>query len=180
MAKAKMAARKRIGTRPLSSATFYKRHFKLDFGCRAYFVPFSSVCIRYNSPFSNRFQVKFLVSNTEDASRLQCACSRHKCARIRSSAAHLFRDLYVLGLVPAPSPPWVPSDFRRLIFFRLGLGSVSAIMAAVPTASAVVEQRWQTLVAEAQTAFLLACTLKQAEPSAHASNEQFFSVILHI
>ena len=27
------------------------------------------------------------------------------------------RDLYVIGLAPAPSPPWVPSEFRSGLSF---------------------------------------------------------------
>jgi hypothetical protein len=106
-------------------------------------------------------------------------CSRRTNARAHPSSAPL-RDLYVLGHLPRRRLGF-PLIFEAAYLFSFGTWqSINYHMAVVPTASAAVEQRWQTLVAEAQTAFLLACTLKQAEPSAHASNEQFFSVILQI
>jgi hypothetical protein len=49
-------------------------------------------------------------------------------------------------------------------------------MAVAPSGRSVSDKRWETLVADAQAAFLRTCALKHAEPSAHAPNEELISV----
>jgi hypothetical protein len=49
-------------------------------------------------------------------------------------------------------------------------------MAVAPSGRSVSDKRWETLVADAQAAFLRICALKHVELSAHAPNEELISV----
>lgn len=50
-------------------------------------------------------------------------------------------------------------------------------MAVAPSGRSVSDKRWETLVADAQAAFLRICALKHVELSAHAPNEELISAL---